>query len=80
MHLSLRASSAGKAKAARRTMCYVKNVANLKKSHQAVAESDAPACPRCGAPMVLRTARATDKKFFGCSNYPQCRGMRPVEA
>ena len=22
----------------------------------------------------------TDKKFFGCSNYPQCRGMRPVEA
>ena len=56
------------------------HVANLKKSHQAVAESDAPACPRCGAPMVLRTARATDKKFFGCSNYPQCRGMRPVEA
>ena len=56
------------------------HVANMKKSHQVVSESDSPACPRCGAPMVLRTARATGKKFFGCSNYPQCRGMRPVEA
>ena len=30
--------------------------------------------------IVLRTARANGKKFFGCSNYPQCRNMRPVEA
>ena len=30
--------------------------------------------------MVLRTARTNGKKFFGYSNYPQCRSMRPVEA
>ena len=30
--------------------------------------------------MVLLTARATGKKFFGCSNYPHCRNMRSVEA
>jgi restriction system protein len=37
-----------------------------------------PACPRCGAPMVLRTARRganTGEQFYGCSTYPQCRGM-----
>lgn len=55
------------------------HVDNLKKSHRAVRESDSPVCPRCGAPMVLRTARATGRKFFGCSNYPNCRGMVNVE-
>jgi restriction system protein len=37
-----------------------------------------PACPRCGAPMVLRTARRGENvggQFYGCSTYPQCRGM-----
>lgn len=51
----------------------------LKRSHQAARESDSPVCPRCGAPMVLRTARATDKRFFGCSNYPNCRGIVNIE-
>ena len=51
----------------------------LKKSHRAVAESESPVCPRCGASMVLRTSRATGKKFFGCSNYPRCRGIVGVK-
>jgi hypothetical protein len=41
----------------------------------AVAE---PACPTCGAPMVLRTARKGPNaggQFWGCSKYPQCRGI-----
>ncbi len=33
-------------------------------------------CPRCGADLVIRTARTGSKagnKFWGCSNYPKCR-------
>ena len=38
-----------------------------------------PACPKCGAPMVLRTARQgknAGKQFWSCSRYPECRGTR----
>ena len=33
-------------------------------------------CPKCGANLVLRTARRGEragKQFYGCSNYPKCR-------
>ena len=33
-------------------------------------------CPRCGKPLVLRTARKgpnAGKPFYGCSGYPACR-------
>ena len=33
-------------------------------------------CPRCGAKMVLRTAKKganQGREFYGCSNYPKCR-------
>ena len=42
----------------------------------------APACPRCGKPMALRTARKgahTGSQFWGCSNYPECKGVRGLE-
>ena len=35
-------------------------------------------CPRCGAPMVLRTAKRGEwagNQFYGCSNYPNCNGI-----
>lgn len=38
----------------------------------------APTCPKCGAEMKLRTARSGTNKgnqFWGCSNYPRCRGI-----
>lgn len=38
-------------------------------------------CPTCGASMVKRTAkRGTNagNTFWGCSNYPACRGVRSV--
>jgi four helix bundle suffix protein len=41
-----------------------------------------PACPNCGKPMVLRTARKGQKAgqpFWGCSSYPDCKGTRMVE-
>jgi DNA-binding helix-hairpin-helix protein with protein kinase domain len=36
-------------------------------------------CPRCGSPMVKRTARRGKRRgaFYGCSRYPSCRGTRP---
>ena len=42
-----------------------------------------PLCPKCGAPMVLRTARKGDtpvQQFYGCPNYPRCRGVIPIKS
>lgn len=48
----------------------------------ATAGADAlPACPQCGSVMALRRAkRGTNagNTFWGCSQYPRCRGIRPV--
>jgi restriction system protein len=38
-------------------------------------------CPLCGKEMVRRTAKQGPNKgnaFWGCSSYPQCRGIRPT--
>ncbi len=33
-----------------------------------------PSCPRCGCKMIMRTNRKnSEKKFWGCQNYPRCR-------
>lgn len=40
-----------------------------------------PPCPRCGKPMVLRTAktgRHAGRQFWGCSAYPTCKGATPL--
>lgn len=41
-----------------------------------------PACPRCGQPMVLRTVQRDGPRkgsqFWGCPNYPRCRGIRDL--
>ena len=40
-----------------------------------------PICPRCGKPMVLRTARKGREggpKFWGCSGYPACKATKKV--
>ena len=42
-----------------------------------------PICPRCGIPMILRTAskgRARGTKFYGCVNYPKCTQVIPLDA
>ncbi|MER3452425.1 MAG: hypothetical protein C4344_01640, partial [Acidimicrobiia bacterium] len=41
-----------------------------------------PLCPECGGPMVLRTARRgrrAGNSFWGCANFPVCRGTRDVD-
>ena len=39
-----------------------------------------PACPECGADLVLRTARKTGNSFYGCRKFPKCRGTRRIDA
>lgn len=39
-------------------------------------QAPAPTCPKCGRPMLLRTARKgpnAGKPFWGCSGFPECR-------
>lgn len=42
----------------------------------------APACPLCGKPLALRMARKgpnAGSQFWGCSQYPDCKGTRPLD-
>jgi restriction system protein len=46
-----------------------------------IAASGAVVCPRCGRPMVRRIARRgpnAGQAFWGCGDYPQCRGTLPI--
>lgn len=39
-------------------------------------------CPKCGSSMVMRTAKQganVGKSFWGCSGYPQCRGIVAID-
>jgi len=41
-----------------------------------------PLCPKCGSLMVHRKARRgkhVGNEFWGCSNYPHCRGVLEIE-
>lgn len=46
------------------------------------AGAGAPACPKCGKPMLRRMQRKGQmqgREFWGCSDYPRCNGIRPIE-
>ena len=52
-------------------------------TNKAQTGSDAtePMCPKCGSAMKRKTARQgtnTGNDFWGCSQYPKCRGIRPL--
>ena len=39
-------------------------------------------CPKCGVPMVIRTASRGERRgerFYGCPNYPRCRETAAME-
>ena len=44
----------------------------------ALASDAQPTCPKCGEAMVMRTARASGDRFWGCSAFPKCRGTLAV--
>lgn len=53
------------------------------RSSEPPASSAAPVCPVCGQPMVQRTAKSGPKSgevFWGCSGFPNCKGIRPIAA
>lgn len=41
-----------------------------------VIKGDDRSCPKCASKMSLRNGRYG--KFYGCSNYPYCKGTRNV--
>ena len=51
---------------------HIRNVRNSRK---------APVCPKCGGPMLLRTAGKGSNKgksFWGCAKFPACRGIKNI--
>lgn len=43
---------------------------------------NAPLCPKCGGPMVVKFARQgafQGQPFYSCTNYPNCKGMIPIK-
>lgn len=45
--------------------------------------SPSPRCPKCGSVMILRTAKSGTNQggqFWGCPNYPRCRGIVNYDA
>lgn len=47
------------------------------------AHDSVPFCPQCGASMVLRQAKRGQhaaSSFYGCPNYPRCRGIVTIAA
>src|SRR5438876_9409972 len=52
-----------------------------KSAANTAASETVPHCPTCNALMVKRLARrgaGAGSAFWGCSNYPKCRGTRPI--
>ncbi len=50
---------------------------------KAAAEPKSPACPHCKKVMVLKVARTganAGGNFWGCGDYPKCRGIRAIFA
>jgi len=50
-------------------------------THDSTPADPTPSCPTCSQTMVLRTARKgghAGSRFWGCSEFPRCRGTRPV--
>jgi four helix bundle suffix protein len=47
---------------------------------EGVAGEDAPHCDLCGAVMRQNRRKQDGSPFWGCTNYPACRGTKPFQA
>lgn len=48
-------------------------------SPKATSATGTPSCPVCASPMVIRKAKKganAGNEFWGCTNYPQCKGTK----
>ncbi|MFV2030219.1 type I DNA topoisomerase [Neisseria sp. S1] len=50
----------------------------IAKEAEEQAELDGCECPKCGGGLVYKYSR-TGSKFIGCSNYPKCKHIEPLE-
>jgi four helix bundle suffix protein len=56
--------------------------ARINKRQTEDTSDETPICPQCRGLMVMRTARKgknAGSQFWGCSNYPKCKGTRQLE-
>jgi DNA topoisomerase-3 len=59
----------------------VRHVQMLQEAHDPVSEGGhSPRCPRCGSPMRKRYRRSDNAPFYGCSRYPDCKGIVNIES
>jgi len=63
----------------------IRSARNKRQAQKLAVDTDlsgtVPHCPICNALMVKRVARRgsnAGSAFFGCSNYPKCRGTRAI--
>lgn len=57
---------------------HVMNEYEVRKEPFVSPNVESPTCPKCAAPMVRRQTKTGDnagKEFWGCSNFPKCRGV-----
>lgn len=55
------------------------HVKNLKEAQKEKTQN--PWCPKCGSQMAMRTSKKglnAGNQFWGCTNYPKCRGVLPI--
>ena len=38
-----------------------------------------PECPECGGPMTSRANKSSGQRFWGCNDFPTCRGTRDTD-
>ena len=59
----------------------IQHVQMLQETHAPVSEGgQAPRCPRCGSPMRKRYRLSDNAPFYGCSRYPDCKGIVNIES
>ena len=71
-------STLGEGKVANSRQNQKDHISHVRAIIQEKSVSPEPLCPKCGSPMVLRTAKSSGNSFWGCSAFPQCRGIRQV--
>ncbi|MDX8130379.1 NERD domain-containing protein [Methylomonas sp. OY6] len=60
---------------------HIEHVRHVKSIVEQKQQQPENACPKCGKPMILRTAKTGDNQgnqFWGCSAYPRCRTVKAV--
>ncbi len=54
---------------------------NAQSSQSSQSTQGVPLCPKCGKPMLRRIQKKGQqqgREFWGCSDYPRCDGLRPI--